>query len=269
MKPTVRKQVILFTMITLVLSWSYEAFLISTDGVKKFGLLGLIALMWIPGLVSIGLRIFWKIGFSDAGLVRSKFNFYLWAVGLPLLLALVTNLISVPLGMKTFGLIPIDLFSSKFGLIAVSILLGLFGAFGEELGWRGFLLPKMLEAKTPNPYLVSGLIWALWHAPIVSLGGYYEVDSPVLITFVYSFSIITIGYAIGLLRVFSQSVWVATFFHASHNFFFQLAIPHLVFSGSGPNSKWWELIGADCGIIVGLLYLIVTIYFLKTKRTCF
>lgn len=266
MKPTVRQQVIVFTIITLALSWGYEAFLISTDGVKKFGLVGLIALMWIPGLVSLALRVFWKIGFSDAGFLRSKPKFYLWVVGLPLLLAITTNVIAVPLGMKTFGPIPLDLLYPKIGLITVSLLFGIFGAIGEEIGWRGFLLPKLIEAKAPYPYLVSGVIWALWHAPLVSLGGYYEVDSPALIALVYSFSIITSGYAIGLLRNRSRSVWVATVFHASHNFFFQLAIPRLVFSGSGPNSKWWELVGSDCGIIVGILYLLATIYMLKTER---
>lgn len=255
-----------FTLITLFLSWGYEAYLISTDGVKKFGLLGLIILMWLPGLVSLALRIHWKLGFSDAGLTCSKPKFYLWAAGLPLLLALLTNVISVPLGMKSFGLVPLDVLFSRFGLIAVSLLLGIFGALGEELGWRGFLLPKLIESNIRSPYIVSGIIWALWHAPLVSLGGYYEVDSPALIALVYSFSIVTSGYVIGLLRTRSRSVWVATAIHASHNFFFQLAIPRLVFSGSGPNSKWWELIGADCGVVVGLLYLLATIYMLKTER---
>lgn len=266
MKPSPKTQVISFIIITLVLSWAYEAYLISHGGAKNAGLIGLIVLMWIPGLISIFLRIFWKIGFADAGFKNAKLRFYLWAICLPLFLAILTNLIAIPLGMKTFDVMPADAISARIGTILLWLIMGIIGALGEEIGWRGFLLPKLIKAKTWNPFLFSGVIWALWHAPLVSLGGYYNVDSPILIALVYSFSIITSGYVIGISRVQSGSVWVAVVFHASHNFFFQLAIPRLIFSGSGPNAKWWELVGADCGFIVGALYLLVLFFILRMKR---
>ena len=46
--------------------------------------------------------------------------------------------------------------------------------FGEEWGWRGYLLPKLLERFSIVPtLLISGVVWGLWHAPITMLGHNY------------------------------------------------------------------------------------------------
>ena len=55
----------------------------------------------------------------------------------------------------------------------------LLNCFGEEWGWRGFLLPRMLKQfKVVPGLLLSGLIWGLWHAPLTMLGHNYGVDYP-------------------------------------------------------------------------------------------
>lgn len=47
------------------------------------------------------------------------------------------------------------------------------GSLGEELGWRGFLLPRLLRDRTPlGASLVVGFWWALWHAPIDFVQGF-------------------------------------------------------------------------------------------------
>ena len=48
--------------------------------------------------------------------------------------------------------------------------------FGEEWGWRGYLLPKMAEKLPAIPMLlVNGVIWGLWHAPLTVIGHNYGV----------------------------------------------------------------------------------------------
>lgn len=50
-------------------------------------------------------------------------------------------------------------------------LLNIFTAFGEEWGWRGYLLPHMLQRfKVLPTLLICGVIWGLWHAPVTILG---------------------------------------------------------------------------------------------------
>jgi membrane protease YdiL (CAAX protease family) len=51
--------------------------------------------------------------------------------------------------------------------------------FGEEWGWRGYLLPKMRKLMPTVPtLLVTGVIWGLWHAPLTAIGHNYGVTYP-------------------------------------------------------------------------------------------
>ncbi len=49
---------------------------------------------------------------------------------------------------------------------------GIFG-FGEEFGWRGYLLPKLMPLGRLKAYIVVGVIWGLWHAPLIVVGFNY------------------------------------------------------------------------------------------------
>ena len=55
-------------------------------------------------------------------------------------------------------------------------ILNFFTCFGEEWGWRGYLLPKMAKKLPAIPMLlVNGIIWGLWHAPLTAIGHNYGV----------------------------------------------------------------------------------------------
>ena len=63
--------------------------------------------------------------------------------------------------------------------ILLAPALNFVNCFGEEWGWRGYLLPKMLEKYKMLPtLLISGLIWGIWHAPIIVLGHNYGTNYP-------------------------------------------------------------------------------------------
>jgi len=49
---------------------------------------------------------------------------------------------------------------------------GIFG-FGEEFGWRGYLLPKLMPLGKFKAYVIVGVIWGLWHAPLIVVGFNY------------------------------------------------------------------------------------------------
>jgi uncharacterized protein len=57
-------------------------------------------------------------------------------------------------------------------LVVTPFMNSLFG-FGEELGWRGYLLPKLMPLGKPKAYVLLGVIWGLWHAPLVAVGFNY------------------------------------------------------------------------------------------------
>src|SRR2546430_13767352 len=59
--------------------------------------------------------------------------------------------------------------------LAVAVIMtvpGFLFAFGEELGWRGYLLPRLIQAGWPCPLAISGGVWGVWHFPFIILTGY-------------------------------------------------------------------------------------------------
>jgi membrane protease YdiL (CAAX protease family) len=66
------------------------------------------------------------------------------------------------------------------GLI-LSPILNFIPCFGEELGWRGFLLPRLTARFNGNKIkavLLTGFIWGLWHAPVTYMGHNYGTEYP-------------------------------------------------------------------------------------------
>ncbi|SEL11368.1 CPBP family intramembrane glutamic endopeptidase [Ruminococcus albus] len=62
--------------------------------------------------------------------------------------------------------------------LAASIII-FFPAFGEEWGWRGYMMPKLLELMPkPAAVIVGGIIWGLWHAPLTIAGHNFGTDYP-------------------------------------------------------------------------------------------
>ena len=107
------------------------------------------------------------------------------------------------------------------GLIALP-LTSLVSAAGEEIGWRGFLVPRMhaLLGFTGTSLLV-GLIWAAWHFPINAAVFPLHRPSVPLWYANACFTLLVIGAAFmhTWLRLQSRSVWPSTLLHASGNAF--------------------------------------------------
>ena len=55
-----------------------------------------------------------------------------------------------------------------------------FPAFGEEWGWRGYMMPKLLKLMPKwAAVFLGGVIWGLWHAPLTIAGHNFGIDYPV------------------------------------------------------------------------------------------
>jgi uncharacterized protein len=116
-------------------------------------------------------------------------------------------------------------------LIIVGIVgLGSFGvirsaadALGEEIGWRGFLL---FELRTLMPFpatcVVVGLIWALWHYPIMLWGAYIAGhEQSAFQMCVFTIDLIAASVIYGYFTLKSRSLWPATILHATFNVYVQ------------------------------------------------
>lgn len=71
------------------------------------------------------------------------------------------------------------LYAQLLMAVLVAPFVNIIATFGEELGWRGYLLPKLCNRFGPvKAVLIDGVIWGLWHAPIIALGHNYGTDYP-------------------------------------------------------------------------------------------
>ncbi|QWF83471.1 hypothetical protein HUW46_06912 [Amycolatopsis sp. CA-230715] len=85
---------------------------------------------------------------------------------------------------------------------------------GEELGWQGYLLPRLLPFGTRPALLVMGLVWGAWHLPTVLLGGQFPGHSAWLAVPAMLVAGCLIGVFIGWIRLRTGSVWPTVTAHA-------------------------------------------------------
>ncbi len=120
------------------------------------------------------------------------------------------------------------------GLVAIALVSGLFAgvtinalfAFGEECGWRGFLLEQIKDESFLKATLLTGVIWGLWHAPIILLGHNYP-NHPVAGVAMMVLFCISCSPIITYIRIKSRSVITAAIFHGTLNALLGLSMPFL------------------------------------------
>jgi membrane protease YdiL (CAAX protease family) len=117
--------------------------------------------------------------------------------------------------------------------VAEVLLLGwlnIIPAFGEEWGWRGYLTLALLPLGQPGAFLVTGVLWGMWHAPLLVLGYNYP-NVPVVVAFIMMLCFCTLtGVLLSWLRLASDSVWPAA---VAHGFLNAAAGLSVVFSDAG------------------------------------
>ncbi|MDZ8275514.1 CPBP family intramembrane glutamic endopeptidase [Microbacterium aquimaris] len=89
-------------------------------------------------------------------------------------------------------------------------------AAGEEIGWRGWLQPALMPLGTWPALVITGVVWGLWHSPIILLG--YNFDRADLSGVLFMVGgCVAWGLFLGWLRLRSDSVWPAVLAHGSLN----------------------------------------------------
>jgi uncharacterized protein len=100
---------------------------------------------------------------------------------------------------------------------------------GEEIGWRGFLVPELAKrmsyAKTS---FLSGVIWAVWHSPLLLFADYNVGTNRWYALGCFSFTCISMSFMLAWFRLKSDSLWPAALFHASHNVFLPIVFDNLI-----------------------------------------
>jgi membrane protease YdiL (CAAX protease family) len=125
---------------------------------------------------------------------------------------------------------------------------------GEEIGWRGYMLTRLIDAKIPAPILVSGLVWGLWHAPLIVSGQYASGPHPLLSVGLFVVGIVAGGYVFAWLRLSSGSIWPCIWGHGAWN-----AIIQGAFDKSTADTSMW--VGESGVLTAGMLVLFAVVLY--------
>ena len=108
------------------------------------------------------------------------------------------------------------------------------------------MLTRLVDAGVPQPLLVSGLIWAVWHVPLILMGSYAAGPSVILSAALFVVGASSAGYVIGRLRLETGSVWPAVVLHSAWNSIIQGSFDP---STTGASAKLWT---GKSGLLVTL-----------------
>ncbi|WIN00459.1 CPBP family intramembrane metalloprotease [Actinoplanes oblitus] len=100
-------------------------------------------------------------------------------------------------------------------------------AFAEEIGWRGYLQPRLSFLGERAAMLTVGVVWIGWHLPyILFTPNYHSGGNRAVVLTLFGGSVLAFSFLIGYLRTVSASVWPAVLAHFAHNATFAaLTIP--------------------------------------------
>ena len=130
-----------------------------------------------------------------------------------------------------------------------------FFAAGEEICWRGYMLTRLIDAGVPRPILVSGVIWGLWHMPIVFNPGNASSPSPALSAVALMGTVVLSGFVYARMRLKTGSIWPAIVLHGAWNSIFQTAF---VPATTGAGAVWWV---GESGILTLIALVVAAIIF--------
>ncbi len=137
-------------------------------------------------------------------------------------------------------------------------LIGSMGrALGEEIGWRGFLVPQLAKSFSfTTTALLSGIVWACWHYPILIWGDYNNGAPAWYGLTCFTVMVVAIAVVFAWLRLKSGSLWTGAILHASHNLYVQAIFTPL--TGNRGKTAWFI---DEFGAVLPLVTVAFAIYF--------
>ncbi|MEN6349566.1 MAG: CPBP family intramembrane glutamic endopeptidase [Syntrophomonas sp.] len=199
-KTAVKKRLSLFIALTFVISWTVFL-LVPLKGLPYGSSLSIVLVavaMFVPALCSILTRLISKEGFANMYLhpnFKGHIKHYLLVYFGPTALLFLSGALyflifpgsfdpeftvlkgmaasSGQPGLSINNLLLIQLLM----VVVIGPVINIIPTLGEELGWRGYLLPKLRMLLSDRAALiVTGLIWGVWHLPVIVMGHNYGTE---------------------------------------------------------------------------------------------
>lgn len=245
------RPVLAFVMLSFGLAWLLSLPLWLGKGLEdRLFVFVAIAMMWTPALAAFvvgrcshpDVRVATGFGLAAWRPLRRTVWFSLCAALSSLAISLIALAIGAAWGVYHFDLTDFKGFHAMLlaklggdeaalsrlpplGLLAVISVLQVIPAapinavvaLGEEIGWRGWLLPRLMPLGLLPAVILSGIIWALWHAPLILLGYNYGATPGAVALLCMTASCMVLGSVLAWFRLRSGSIWPAAVGHGAVN----------------------------------------------------
>ena len=263
---TPRQRVVAFLVLTYALSTIFYVPIASSG---KLHALPVFGLMWCPGAAAVILRLVTQRNLRGTGwgwgATRWQVLSYLlppafgavvyglvWLSGIG---AFTTAELTKQLGVA----LPVP---ALLGLVVtVGLLSALVFALGEEIGWRGFLVPELARvASLTQTALISGAAWSVYHYPLILFADYNSRTPKWFALVVFTWMVVASSFTYAWLRLRSGSVWTGVILHASHNLYIQQ-----VFDLLTKDEGITKYITGEFGVGLAIVYSIVACYFWRRR----
>lgn len=274
-----RKAIGLFVFFTFALSAIYYAIIIHIGKLGAGNGTYVVGLMYCPALSALITCRILKRKIADLGWKWGNPRYQLWAYLVPLIYSVFSYLIIWVTGWGGFyntGFVR-DV-AQSFGwerlsdgtvIVLYFVFTGIYGmagsmahALGEEIGWRGFLVPELSKSNSyTKTSLIVGLIWALWHFPILIFADYNSGTPAWFGLSCFTVMVVSISFVFTWFRLKSNSLWTAVILHASHNLFIQRFFTPMT-TDTGHTKYFID----EFGVVVPVICVITAIYFWSRRK---
>ena len=244
-------------------------------GGNRFYVLGL---MWCPGLAALLTLKLNKRSFSELGWSLGDNKYLLQSYLVPFLYTLMTYVIIWTLGLgafyneettnkwiEAFGLGDIPAWQAIALYLFFASTLGIIrsvGALGEEIGWRGFLVPELSKRFSfTATSIITGIVWSLYHYPILIFADYNSGTPAWYGLTCFTIMVISSCFIYTWFRIKSGSLWTGAIIHASHNLFIQVIFTPL--TADTGNTKY---IVDEFGVGLAISSVIFGFYFWTRRK---
>jgi uncharacterized protein len=221
-----------------------------------------VLLIVTPALASVVARLVRHEGWSDVsfrfGPARRTLLVLAVVYGAAVAYGLVPLLVATSLGLTPLHVPVTDAGDPDLPLLillnlTVNPLVGCLIVLGEELGWRGYLLTRLVDAGVPRPLLASALIWGTWHLPLILAGVYDSAGVQHLARVVPLFLVTTgsLAYVLAWARLKTGSIWPGLVAHSVANFLGQSVA---IASTPDDSSRLWV---GEAGLLSAAVLLVI------------
>ncbi|AFY68429.1 Abortive infection protein [Thalassoporum mexicanum PCC 7367] len=233
-----------YLLIVFAISWPFQSFVFFFPEQLWASQMLLVSMIMVTVGTLIAGKYVFQDTFRDAGWSWGKPKHYILACALPVFIWVVPTIISLMLGIQALP----EKFSAfgTLNLFLGSFLITLIPAFGEEFGWRGYLLPRLLlKHSIRKALLIQALIWWAWHLPFLIFLGIHKptIKGNILlsIAIILAVSIIPAMMHAVVFSYFwsaSSSLAVVTIYHAN---FDEIRDTIQTTVGTGSLVEFWQM----------------------------